>query len=205
MQTGLDAGLAGTDLSDDYAQPIWDDWNAKTPDAQVADALAVDRTLLDRFLALDDRERARVVYAVGPMTWGMERVVVARLAEHALHTWDVEVVLDPNATVPADAAGFVVDNLNVVVQYTAKPTGTVRVVEVHTVDPVRDFTLSLGSDSVTLSPSDAPTIPNRVSADLELSAEALVRLVYGRLDPAHTPPIRGDIDLDELRRAFPGV
>ena len=39
-----------------------------------------------------------------------------------------------------------------------------------------------------------------------LPAEALVRLVYGRLDPDHTPSFDGDeADLDELRRAFPGV
>jgi hypothetical protein len=127
------------------------------------------------------------------------------LNEHALHTWDVEVVLDPNATVPAAAAACVVDNLGMIVRFTGKPTGTERTVEVHTVDPARDFTLAIGADAVTLGPSEAPTMPNRVSADLELPAEALVRLVYGRLDPAHTPPVRGDIDLDELRRAFPGV
>jgi hypothetical protein len=40
-----------------------------------------------------------------------------------------------------------------------------------------------------------------------LPAEALIRLVYGRLDAAHTPPsVRVEnIDLDALRRAFPGV
>ena len=46
-------------------------------------------------------------------------------------------------------------------------------------------------------PVDAP--------DLVLPSEALVRLVYGRLDPDHTPPVRGPADLDVLRRAFPGI
>ena len=69
-------------------------------------------------------------------------------------------------------------------------------------DPQRDFTLESG-DTVTLAPSapgEDPELP-----DLQLPAEALVRLVYGRLDPAHTPPVetRG-VDLDELRRLFPG-
>jgi hypothetical protein len=107
--------------------------------------------------------------------------------------------------VPGDAAGFVVENLAMIVQYTAKPTGTEREVHVHTVDPTFDLTLSLGTDTVSLVPSVAPAIPNRVVADLELPTEALVRLVYGRLDPAHTPPFRGDMDLDELRQVFPGV
>jgi hypothetical protein len=34
-----------------------------------------------------------------------------------------------------------------------------------------------------------------------------VRLVYGRLDPAHTPPVEltGPVTTDDLRRLFPGV
>ncbi len=40
---------------------------------------------------------------------------------------------------------------------------------------------------------------------LRLPAEALVRLVYGRLDPAHPPPVEtSQVDLDELRQIFPG-
>jgi len=40
---------------------------------------------------------------------------------------------------------------------------------------------------------------------LRLPAEALVRLVYGRLDPAHTPALEArGVDVDELRRIFPG-
>jgi hypothetical protein len=40
--------------------------------------------------------------------------------------------------------------------------------------------------------------------DLEIPAESFVRLVYGRLDPSHTPSVVGDHHLDELRRNFPG-
>ena len=39
-------------------------------------------------------------------------------------------------------------------------------------------------------------------------AEAFLRLVYGRLDPDHTPAVdldAADVTLDELRRTFPGV
>jgi hypothetical protein len=42
--------------------------------------------------------------------------------------------------------------------------------------------------------------------DLRLPAEAFIRLVYGRLDSAHTPPVEtGSTHLDELRRLFPGL
>jgi hypothetical protein len=44
-----------------------------------------------------------------------------------------------------------------------------------------------------------------VVPDLELPSEAFIRLVYGRLDPAHTPEVSGrPTVLEELRRAFPG-
>jgi len=40
---------------------------------------------------------------------------------------------------------------------------------------------------------------------LQLPAEAMVRLVYGRLDTQHTPvAVAGDGRLDQLRTAFPG-
>ena len=40
--------------------------------------------------------------------------------------------------------------------------------------------------------------------ELRLPAEALVRLVYGRLDPDHTPVAADSPSLDEVRGLFPG-
>src|SRR5258707_1070265 len=46
--------------------------------------------------------------------------------------------------------------------------------------------------------------PQDQAADA-LPAEAFIRLVYGRLDPAHTPSVETRrADLDELRQVFPG-
>ncbi len=43
------------------------------------------------------------------------------------------------------------------------------------------------------------------SPDLVLPAEAWSRLLYGRLDPDHTPEFTGDAALlDTLRAVFPG-
>jgi hypothetical protein len=64
--------------------------------------------------------------------------------------------------------------------------------------------LTLGADALSLSPA-RDLVPNRPLPDLELSADAFIRLVYGRFDPAHASTVRGDASLDELRRAFPGV
>ena len=47
--------------------------------------------------------------------------------------------------------------------------------------------------------------PRDGQRQLVLPAEAFARLVYGRLDPDHTPPVEGDAEsLDELRKVFPG-
>jgi uncharacterized protein (TIGR03083 family) len=199
-QLRLDAGLAGTELADNFAQPIWDDWNAKTPEAKTADALSADRALLDRVESLTDEERARFTVSMGPLHVDLAGLLGLRLNEHALHTWDIEVVLDPSAALAPDATRLVVENLGMIVRFAAKPTGTQYDLHIRTTEPVRNFELLLGEGTASLSPSD-----DRHEPDLELPAEALIRLVYGRLDPDHTPPVRGSADLDELRRAFPGV
>ena len=41
-------------------------------------------------------------------------------------------------------------------------------------------------------------------ADLKLDDDALVRLVYGRLDPEHSPVGADGPKLDTLRQVFPG-
>jgi hypothetical protein len=70
---------------------------------------------------------------------------------------------------------------------------------VSTTGPERHFSLELAAP-VTLTVSEGGDPP-----DLQLPAEALIRLVYGRLDPSHTPPVTTrDIDVDELRQVFPG-
>ena len=67
-------------------------------------------------------------------------------------------------------------------------------------DPERDFALRFSADGVELRAGEPGQQP-----DLELPAEAFARLVYGRLDAAHTPAFTGDAALlDSLRAVFPG-
>ena len=123
-----------------------------------------------------------------------------RLNEHAFHTWDIEVVFDDGAHLPHDAAAVVVDNLGLIARFTGRPTGEVRDVVVRTTDPAREFTVRLSADAVELSAGESGREP-----DLVLPAEAFCRLVYGRLDPDHTPAVTGDeAVLDTLRAVFPG-
>jgi uncharacterized protein (TIGR03083 family) len=196
----LEAAVEGRDLADDFAQPIWDEWNAKSPEERAADALDADRKLLDRVGAIADADRDGLLISMGPLELTLTALLGLRLNEHALHTWDIAAMFTPEATLPVDAASLCVDNLAMIVQFTGKPTGTRHQLNVRTTEPRRDFVLDLGDDAVSLAPSDRGSEP-----DVELPAEAFVRLVYGRMDPEHTPPVSGRADLDELRRAFPGV
>ena len=199
MQRRLDDSVAGVDTPEDFAPGVWDEWNAKTPRAQADDALTADRALLDRLDGLGDADRAGFEFAMGPMTFDFDGFVGLRLNEHALHVWDIAVSFDPTATVATDAAAGIVDNLQMWARFTGRPTDDARALVVATTDPERTVWITLGPDTVSIDatgPADGP--------DLVLPAEALVRLVYGRLDPDHTPPVVGPGSLDELRPVFPG-
>ena len=185
------ARLAGGEVD---PQPVWDEWNAKAPEAMVADGLAADAAFLDHL----DQPVTEPIH-LGPMELTVDEFVGFRANEHVLHTWDVEVAGDPTATLQPDAVPNLLDFMPTMAGWAGTPTGTVRDVVVATSFPDRTFRVSLTEDGVTVADTDAP-------AELTLPAEAFVRLVYGRLDPAHTPAIAGDeADLADLRRAFPGV
>ena len=194
--------LAGATADEDLAARIWDEWNTKDPRAQVDDGLAADATLLVALDTLRADQRAAVTFAMGPMSFDFDGFVGLRLNEHAFHTWDIDVVLVQEATIPVPIAGFVVDNLELIGRYTAQPTaGEPTTITVRTTDPERHFTLELTAGGATLTPSANPT----AAADVEMPAEAFARLLYGRLDSAHTPPLVGDpATIDRLRATYPG-
>ena len=202
MHRRLEDALADQPTPNDFTQGVWDEWNAKGPKSKAEDALTADASFVDRLESLSAEDQAKFKTSMGPMTLDFDANVGMRLNEHALHTWDVEVVKDPSAALPPDVAALVVDRLNLIARYTGKPTGSERTVIVHTTNPQRMFSITLSADTIVFAPgpkgSDA-------QPDLELPAEAFVRLIYGRLDAAHTPPFTGDAGLlDELRKAFPG-
>jgi uncharacterized protein (TIGR03083 family) len=183
------------------AEPVWAEWNAKDPEAKSADALRADQGLEARIDALTADQRATLTMSLGPMNLDLDGMLRLRIAEHALHRWDIDVAFDPAATVDADALPAVLEILPMISGFAGKPTGSTRDVRVRTSAPDRGFVVSLAADRVAVTPDDTVR-----DADLDLPAEAFVRLVYGRLDPEHTPATSGsDADLDELRRVFPGI
>jgi uncharacterized protein (TIGR03083 family) len=197
----LDAGLSGQDPPGPEAfAPIWAAWNAKSPLDQAADALRVDETVTERFESMDDGQLKRFRLRVFGMDLDAAGLARMRLGEHAIHTWDIAVALEPGATVAPDAVGLLIDTLGQLAARAGKPGGIQRRLHVSTTSPVRHFTLETGEKVTLVASEHSEGLP-----ELALPAEAFIRLVYGRLGPAHTPPVetRG-ADLGELRQIFPG-
>jgi len=202
MQSNLADALAGRRAPEDFASSVWDRWNAKSSRAKVDDALVADEGLLQALEAVSEADRAAVSYPFGPLTVGFDQAAGFRLNEHALHTWDIEVVFDDRARLPLDAAAVVVDNLELITRFAARPNGEARTIHLRTTGPDRVFALHLAPGGAELTASGT----GRREPDLVLPAEALCRLVYGRLDPEHTPVIGGDPALLwTLRAVFPGI
>jgi uncharacterized protein (TIGR03083 family) len=196
----VDDAVAGTPTPPDFSRSVWDDWDARTPEAQAAGLLASDAALLARLGELTPAEREDVVISMGPFTLNFDEYLGLRLNEHVLHTWDVDVAFNDDAVIPSEIVGAVLDNLGFVARFAGKPSGADRTYLVRTFNPARSYEISLTPDAVSTVETDSDA-----AADLELPAEAFIRLVYGRLDADHTPSSAADNEhLDELRKVFPG-
>ncbi len=199
MQRNVTDALAGTAAPDGFNQSVWDEWNAKTPRAQADDSLAVDVSFLAVLDALSKEDRVGRSIAFGPISVSLEEAMGLRLNEHTFHTWDVEVMLDPRAVLPPAETSVVVDNLGMIARFVARPTGDVRDLRLHTTVPDRDFTLHLTADAAVLEAGGMG------DPDVIMPAESFCRLVYGRLDPDHTPVGVDAAGQRVLRSVFPGL
>ncbi len=134
----LDAGLSEQDPpGPDAFPPIWETWNAKSPQDQAADALRADETVTARFESLDDDQLKRFRLSLFGMDLDAAGLARMRLGEHAVHTWDVAVALDPAATLAPDAVGLLIDTLGQLAARAGKPGGIQRRLHVSTSSPVR--------------------------------------------------------------------
>ena len=196
----LDAGLNGSTAPGREAfGPIWDRWNALDPVEQVSQSIAANERLVGRLEQTTPDQQQRFSLPMFGSDVDLAGMAAMRLAEHALHTWDVAVMFDPDATVAFDAVELLVDTVEQTAARAGKRVQGVGPVAITTNAPDRAFLL-------TAEPIVSLAARNDSGADpLRLPAEALVRLVAGRLDPAHTGPAVGeDSRLTQLRSVFPG-
>ncbi len=199
----LAAALGGGQLDQDAFPAIWDTWNNRTPEMQAADALTWDGEHVSRLEQLTGEQLDSIGLDFFGRRLDAAGLVRLRLSEHAIHVWDVAVTVDPGASVADDAILPVMEQITQLFQFVAKPAGEAFRVRLRTTDPEGDYLLDVG-ESVTLSDWAGAGAP-AVDGEIQLPAEALLRLFYGRLDPDHTPAYTAEgIELDRLRAVFPG-
>jgi len=195
----------GEPAGPDAFPPIWDAWNAKSPDDQAADGLSSDEKYVRALEQLSDDDLARISLSLFGMTLDGVGLIRLRLGEHAMHTWDVAVSVDPAARVSPDAVVLLIDS---VMQFLAPRLGRAPDVpfriRIRTSGPDRDYLL-VAADPISV--ADWPGDGRGADSEARMPSEALLRLAYGRLDPGHTPDevTADEADLERLRKMFPGL
>ncbi len=187
-------------------QSIWDRWNAMSSTEMARQFQESDELLVSEFEGLSDDavENLRVDLGFLPEPIDVATTVTFRLNEHGLHSWDVFVAFDHEATLAPYVVPFLAEQMVRMIGFTSKPLGTATDILIETTAPEQHYMLEL-RDAVTLRPStDGET---DAGTTLRLPLEALLRLAAGRLGRHHTPPtvaVEGELTLDDMRAVFPG-
>jgi uncharacterized protein (TIGR03083 family) len=182
-------------------------WSARDPGQQAVECLVSDREHVRRLEQVTDEQLAGMRVKILGTEYDAIGMIWLRLGEHALHSWDIAVSLDPAAVVAPQSVGLLVDWVPQVAACGGKPPGVPYRAGISTTDPEREFLLEVAADTISMSTVRGGAGGEGIPA-LRMPAEALLRLVYGRLDPGHTPPVQvlsGRVELDLLRQTFPGV
>jgi len=203
----LEASLAGDPPPDgDFNKGVWARWDAMTPQERAAGFTPANRQLVERFEALDPTQRAELRVDLGflPEPVDVATAAAFRLSEFGYHAWDVKVAFEPAAAVAPEATAVMLDRTAFMLGFIGRPEaleGRHAAIAVRLTDPDRSFGLSLG-DTITMT-----ALPAQPDGELRAPAEAWLRLAAGRLAPGYTPAgvsLTGPLDLDDLRRVFPG-
>lgn len=194
-------------LPDGFNQSVWNRWNAMSPREQAEGSLASDAALVSAFedLTREQRDSLHVQLGFLPPPLPLSSYAGMRLNEASAHSWDVRVAFDRAAAIDESTAKLVVDHfatgLGFLLGFTAK-ADRVSQPAVVALDEL-DHALAI-TDSVALVPTDAGTA---ITATFVGPADAVARLLSGRLAPSRTPQgvtVSGNVTLDDLRSVFPG-
>lgn len=199
----VNSGFGGEPPAQETNQRIWDKWNARSPEDQAAQSVAANEALVSRFESLTPEQLDSLrVTMFGGMVMDAAGLLRMRLSEHAVHSWDVEVAVDPTARVSQDAVELLVGGLSPMMQWMGKKAADPAVIAVTTTSPDGTYTLDTGGVTLTPGAQETPA-----SASLELTSEALLRMVYGRVDESAVASgeLRAEnVTLPELQAVFPG-
>lgn len=201
----LESTLRGEPMDREAFPPVWDRWNAKTPAQQAAGCLPADEAHISRLEGLTQAELDGISFDFFGTKLDAAGVVRLRLSEHVVHTWDVAAAIDPEAVLAPGAVALLTGQVSWLAERTGRPGEQPFRARLRGSGPEIDLLLEV-TDKVALAPWPAEGAAP-VSGEIRLPAEALIRLFYGRLDPAHTPPVEITGDqavLDQARAVFPG-
>jgi len=191
---------------DGFNQSVWDRWNAMSPREQADSFIESDEALVAAFEALTAEQRSELQVSLGylPRPLPVGAYAGMRLNEAAQHSWDARVAHDDDAAIADDTASLVVEHYATGLGFLLGFIGKADALSEPALVTLGDLDVSLSvTDSVALVPTNgvAPT------AALVGPPDAVARLITGRLTPRWTPDsvsVTGNVDLDDLRRVFPG-
>lgn len=196
------AEAAGERVEAEDNQTIWARWNASSPAEQAAESVKHNAAYVETIEALSTEQRESLMIDLGFLPEPVPLLVALgmRLNEVANHGWEVRVGVDSSANVEPESAELLVElfggPLAFLLGFTGKPGEIDQDVRLAIPSGALEIT-----DAVTVTgPVDDPT------ATFEGPAEAVVRLLSGRLRPEHAADVTvtGNVTLDELRKVFPG-
>lgn len=196
-------GTAGP--GDRFNESVWERWNALSPRKQADGFLVSDAELVGGFEALAPEQRAGLQVHLGflPAPLPLATYAGMRLNEAAQHSWDVRVAYDDHAAIDDTTSRMLVGHLGNGLAFLVGFSGRADVVAEPALVGLGDLDLALSvTDAVALVPAGGD-----VTASFVGPADAVARLLSGRLTPRWTPDgvsVSGNIGLDDLRAVFPG-
>lgn len=197
------ATAAGLPVEAEDNQSVWARWDGSGPLEQAAGFVEHDSRFLEVVEGLTAEQRADLSIDMGflPEPVPLTVALGMRLNEVAAHAWDVRVGLDPEAGIDPESAALLLElyagPLGFLLGFAAKPDQLAD--EARVAVPGGGLVVT---DSVTVTTDLADP-----SATFTGPAEAVARLLTGRLKPEFTPDgveVTGNVSLDDLRKVFPG-
>jgi uncharacterized protein (TIGR03083 family) len=206
-ELGLDwlgAAMTHTEpMAQEDMQKVWDKWNGRSPEEQVSGAVVASAAQVEAFeTATADQLAQAHIKLFGMLDLDGVGLARIRIPELVVHSWDIAVIGDPSARLLRQGVDLMIDELPARVGRFGKPQTRVWSLNVATTGPERDYVLRNG-DQISLEPGTAAD----ADGELRLPAEALIRLIYGRVDDTNAGDIvlhAAEITLADLEAVFPG-
>lgn len=184
------AALTGTEPADN--KKIWQRWDSLSADEMISGFTVADARYLDALDQLDIGDLDDVLVQVDALfRLPVDLSMVLRLAEHALHSWDVHVSFQPDAEVDPRAAELLIDlyppeiGSMVATRMVAGRAGRAAL-RVDIDSAPRTLALTF-ADTVVLKPVQPGNEPSYTGRLRVPTPGAWARLLTGRLDDDHLP------------------